>query len=259
MNPSLASQVGTLAKRSIARTLRQPILFLPNLIFPLFMLAVVSGTAERATKIPGFPTDSFVTFLIGAMMVQAGAGATTIAGNALGSDIESGFFSRLVLTPMRGSALIAAQLAGVAVLGVIQAALILATGLAAGVSLEAGLPGALVLLAFILLVILAFGSIGLLVAVKTGSGEQVQALFSLILALMFLSSMAMPRNLMKEEWFQKIATYNPMSYLIEAARSLFLNGWDGEALAMGGGIAAVALIVGLALSVAGLRARSLAR
>jgi ABC-2 type transport system permease protein len=108
-------------------------------------------------------------------------------------------------------------------------------------------------------VILAFGSIGLLVAVKTGSGEQVQALFSLILALMFLSSMAMPRNLMKEEWFQKIATYNPMSYLIEAARSLFLNGWDGEALAMGGGIAAVALIVGLALSVAGLRARSLAR
>jgi ABC-2 type transport system permease protein len=259
VSASLVSQVGVLARRSIARTLRQPILFLPNLLFPLFMLAVVSGTADRATAIKGFPTDSYVTFLIGAMMVQAGAGATTIAGNGLGSDIESGFFSRLALTPMRASALIAAQLAGVAVLGIIQAVLILVTGLIAGVSIEAGVAGGIALIAFILLVILAFGSLGLMVAVRTGSGEQVQALFSITLALLFLSSMAMPRNLMKEDWFQTVATYNPMSYLIEAARSFVLSGWDGEALALGGGIAGALLVFALGIAVSGLRKRSLAR
>lgn len=259
MSTSLASQVGVLAKRSIARTLRQPVLFLPSLLFPMFMLAVVSGTADRATAVKGFPTDSYITFLIGAMMVQAAAGATTVAGNSLGSDIESGFFSRLALTPMRSVALIAAQLAGVAVLGVTQAGLILTTGLIAGVSIEAGALGAVALIGFVVLVILAFGSLGLMVAVKTGSGEQVQALFSVTLALFFLSSMAMPRNLMQEEWFQKVATYNPMSYLIEGARSFVLEGWDGEAVALGCGVAAVLLVVTLTQAVMGLRRRSLAR
>ena len=259
MKTSLASQVGVLAKRSIARTLRQPVLVLPSVIFPMFMLAVISGTADRASAVKGFPTDSYITFLIGAMMVQAAAGATTVAGNSLGTDIESGFFSRLALTPMRSVALIVAQLAGVALLGVSQAVLILIAGLIAGVSIKAGVAGVVALLAFILLVIFAFGSLGLMVAVKTGSGEQVQALFSVTLALFFLSSMAMPRNLMQEDWFQKIATYNPMSYLIEGARSFVLEGWDGEAIALGAGIAGLILVLTLSQAVAGLRKRSLAR
>lgn len=259
MSPSLRTQVGTLARRSIATTVRQPVLLVPNLLFPLFMLAVISGTANQATEVPGFPTDSFVTFLIGAIMVQAGVGATIVAGNELGSDIESGFFARLALTPMRASALIAAQLAGVVALGLFQTTVVLLTALAAGASLKAGVGGALVLMAFVVLVILAFGSVGVLVAVKTGSGEQVQAVFSLTLGLIFLSSMSMPRDLMQEEWFKTIATYNPMSYLIEASRSLFIEGWDAEALALGGGIAGLLLIVTLAGSVVSLQSKSVAR
>jgi ABC-2 type transport system permease protein len=259
VSTSLASQVGVLAKRSIARTLRQPVLFLPSVLFPLFMLAVISGTADRATAIKGFPTDSYITFLIGAMMVQAAAGATTVAGNSLGSDIESGFFGRLALTPMRSVALIAAQLAGVALLGVSQAVLLLVAGLIFGVTIKTGVVGALALIGFLVLVILAFGSLGLMVAVLTGSGEMVQALFSITLALFFLSSMAMPRNLMQEDWFQTVATYNPMSYLIEGARSFVLEGWDAQALALGCGVAGVLLVVTLSQAVMGLRRRSLAR
>ena len=99
--------------------------------------------------------------------------------------------------------------------------------------MKAGVGGALALIAVVLLVVLAFGAIGLLAAVQTGSAEQVQALFSVSLGLLFMSSMAMPRNLIQEDWFKTIATYNPMSYLVEATRSLFINGWDAEALALG--------------------------
>ena len=62
------------------------------------------------------------------------------------------------------------------------------------------------------------------VAVKTGAPERVHPLFSLTLGLLFMSSMAMPRDLIQEDWFKTIATYNPMSYPIEAARSLFISG-----------------------------------
>ena len=52
---------------------------------------------------------------------------------------------------------------------------------------------------------------------------------------LFLSSQALPRDLLQQDWFRTIATYNPVSYLIEGIRSLFIIGWDPEALALGFG------------------------
>jgi ABC-2 type transport system permease protein len=252
-------QIGKLARRSIARTIRQPIIWVPNIFFGLFMMAVVSGAGDKVTDVEGFPTDSYLSFILGAILVQAAATASTITGNALGSDIESGFLNRLSLTPTRGSALLAAQLAGVAVIGVVQAGLFLGVGLAAGASVETGVGGTVALIGVVLLLILAFGSIGLLVAVRTGSAEKVQLLFAVSLGLLFMSSMIMPRNLIEQQWFETVATYNPMSYLVEAARSLLISGWDAEALALGCGIAAAAMLVALAASAATLRRRIVAR
>jgi ABC-2 type transport system permease protein len=75
--------------------------------------------------------------------------------------------------------------------------------------------------------------------------------------MLFLSSMAMPRNLMEIDWFRTIATYNPLSYLIEAVRSLLIEGWDAEALALGAGIALVITVVAMAASVSALKLRLL--
>jgi len=242
---SLGVQVRTLARRSIARTLRQPVLVVPSLVLPLFLLAVLSSGADQTTKVQGFPTKSYTTFLLGAMLVQGAASAMTTAGHSLGTDIESGFLSRLALTPISGVALIAAQLAGVAVIGVAQSTLYVLVALAAGASIKAGVAGAFVLIAIALLMVLAFGAIGLFAAVRFGSADQVQALFPLALGLLFLSSMFMPRNLISADWFRTIATYNPMSYLVEAPRSLLITGWNGEALALGGGLSAAAVVLGL--------------
>jgi ABC-2 type transport system permease protein len=256
-SPALGVQVRTLARRSIRRTLRQPVLVVPNVIFPLFMLAVLSSAGKEITHVKGFPTNSYITFIISATLIQGAAGATTMAGNALGNDIETGFLSRLALTPVRVPALVGAQLAGVAVIGFIQSVIYLVVGFAGGASIKAGAGGALVVLAFVLLVILAFGSIGLLAAVRTGSAQQAQGVFVVGLGLLFMSSMIMPRNLITAEWFKTIATYNPMSYLVEAPRSLFISGWDAQALLLGIGIAAVALAFFLAASIASLRTRIL--
>jgi ABC-2 type transport system permease protein len=255
VSPSLRVQVGSLARRSIARTLRQPVIIVPNLVFPLFMLAVLSGAGNQATKIKGFPTHSYITFILGATLIQGAAGAMTLTGNALGSDIQTGFLSRLALTPVRGSALIAAQLAGVAVIGMGQATMFLLVGLAAGASVKAGVAGALALIVVVLVVILAFGAVGMFGAVRAGSAEQAQPLFAVALGLLFMSSMVMPRNLIKADWFKTIATYNPMSYLVEATRSLLISGWDAEALALGCGFAFAAMIVALTATVATLRRR----
>jgi ABC-2 type transport system permease protein len=247
MNGKLAIQVAELSRRSVLRTLRQPSQIFPSIAFPLILLAINSGGLDATTNLPGFPTDSYLTFALAVTFVQAGIFSVGGAGADLARDIETGFFDRLALTPMSGLALIAGQLAGTVALGVVQAAAFIGVGLAAGATLEAGAAGALVIVALALLISFMFGCVGVYAAFRFGNGEAVQGLFPVLFVFLFLSSMALPRPLIEQDWFRAIATANPVSYLIE--------GFDGEALALafGCGIAISAFF--LALSVAGLRTR----
>jgi len=248
-------QVLLLARRSVLRTARQPANVVFPLVFPLLLLAVNAGGLDAATRLPGFPTDSFVAFALAIPFIQGALFATMNAGTDLARDIQTGFLNRLALTPMRGAALLAGQLGGVLTMGVIQALVYLGVGLAVGVRLESGPLGVLVLLAFAILVSIGFGALGAFAALRTGSGEAVQGLFPLFFVFLFLSSMNMPRNLIEIDWFRFVATANPVSYLIECVRSLIITGWDGEALALGFGIAAAITVVALTLASVSLSTR----
>jgi ABC-2 type transport system permease protein len=255
MTAVLADQVYPLARRSVVRTLRQPANVIGPLLFPMMLLAVNSGGLEAETRLPGFPTGSVVAFLLAVPFIQGALFATMNAGTDLARDIQTGFLNRLALTPMRGVALLAGQLGGVVTLGLVQAVFYLAVGLAVGVRLASGVAGALVLLAFSALVALAFGALGMFVGLRTGSGEAVQGFFPMFFVFLFISSMAIPRNLIEITWFRWVATANPVSYLLECVRSLIITGWDGEALALGFGVAGTVAIVGLALATRALRGR----
>jgi ABC-2 type transport system permease protein len=248
MSSGLATQIGYLAVRTIVRTVRQPANVIGSLAFPMALLAVNSGGLEAATNLRGFPTDSFVAFALAVPFIQGALFSTINAGADLAKDIQTGFLNRLSLTPMRGSALLAGQLLGVMVVGVFQAVVYLAVGLAAGVEIEAGVAGALLLLLLAGIIALGFGAIGTFIALRTGSGEAVQSFFPALFVFLFISSMNQPRNLIDIDWFQIAATANPVSYLIEAVRSLIISGWDGEALALGFGFAVLISVVALAAS-----------
>ena len=246
-----------MAGRSVTRLIRQPAAIIPSVIFPLFLLAVNAGGLNAATDIPGFPTDSYITFAIAFTFIQSAIFSTMNAGQGLAQDIENGFFSRLVLTPMRPSALMAGQLAGLVLLGQFQALLYFSVGIAAGADFAAGFAGYLVLAALVSIISVGFGGIGLIMAVRTGSGEAVQGMFPIMFVLLFFSSMTLPRNLIEQDWYRFLATINPVSYLIEAIRSLFITGWDPEALALGFGIAIVIAVLSIAFAARSLKGRML--
>jgi ABC-2 type transport system permease protein len=156
---------------------------------------------------------------------------------------------------MRDSALLAGQLGGIVLLGLVQAAVYLTVGLIVGVRFASGPAGILVLFVFAALVSLGFGALGSFLALRTGSGEAMQGLFPLMFVFLFISSMNAPRDLMQVEWFQTLATLNPVSYLIECVRSLIITGWDWQALGLGFGVAAILTIVSLMLASRALRRR----
>jgi len=251
----LADQVYLLARRSVVRTARQPANVIAPLVFPMLLLAVNSGGLKAETRLPGFPTTSFVAFALAVPFIQGALFATMNAGTDLARDIQTGFLSRLSLTPMRGIALLAGQLGGAVVMGVVQATVYLGVGLIVGVRLASGPAGVAVLFAFMILISLGFGALGAFAALRTGSGEAVQSLFPVFFVFLFLSSMNIPRNLIATTWFRDVATVNPVSYLLESVRSLVIIGWDAQALALGFGIAGVITVVALALASWALRVR----
>jgi ABC-2 type transport system permease protein len=251
----LLLQVGMLARRSVVRTLRQPAMVVPAVIFPLMLLSINSSGLDSATEIPGFPTDSYFEFALAIAFVQGALFSANSAGTNVANDIESGFLNRLSLTPLRRVALMMGQLAGIIALGLIQALTFLGVGILFGAGIDTGVGGALVIVALSLTISLAFGSIGAFAALRSGSGEAVQGVFPLFFAALFLSSMALPRDLIEIDWFQTVATYNPVSYMLEGIRALVISGWDGEAIGLGFACAGGVAVLAMAAASSALRTR----
>ena len=127
---------------------------------PARLLAVNAGGLQPATMIPGFPTDRFVAFALAVPFMQGALFATMNAGTDLARDIQTGFLNRLSLTPVRGVALITGQLAGVAVVALVQAVIYIVVGYIVGVHLASGAAGIVMLLLLAVAIAIAFGGGG---------------------------------------------------------------------------------------------------
>jgi ABC-2 type transport system permease protein len=252
---STLAQVGQMARRSILQTLRQPAMVIPPVVFPLLLVAINAAGLDAATKIPGFPADSYWDFAIAVPFIQGSLFAAINAGTAMARDVETGFIKRLALTPMQRMALLFGQLIGVMCVAFFSAIVYLIAGFIAGMDFKAGALGVPAIILLGVLIALGFAAIGAYIGLRSGSGEAVQGVFPLLFVFLFLSSVNLPRNLIEQDWFRTIATYNPVSYLVEGVRSLIITGWDGEALALGFGIAAAMAALAVGLAAGALRTR----
>jgi ABC-2 type transport system permease protein len=252
---STLGQIGQMARRSILQTVRQPAMVIPPIVFPLLLVSINSAGLDAATKIPGFPADSYWDFAIAVPFIQGSLFAAINAGSSLARDVETGFIKRLAMTPMKRTALLAGQLIGSMTVAFVSACVYLTAGFAAGMDFKSGALGVPAIILLGVLIALGFAALGAYIGLRSGSGEAVQGFFPLLFVLLFLSSVNLPRNLIEQDWFRTIATYNPVSYLVEGVRSLIITGWDGEALALGFGIAAAMAALAVGLAAGALRTR----
>jgi ABC-2 type transport system permease protein len=222
------AQVRVLARRSVLSTLRQPPVWIPGVLFPLLLAAVNASAFNRTTALPGFPeVDSFFDFLLPASMLQGVMFASVAGGTDIALDIEDGFFERLLAAPIWRPSILIGRLAGSAVLGALQSLLFIAVFAVFGARIHAGVPGFVVLVLLAMVMALGIGGITAAIGVRTGSQETVQNSFPLIFVLLFLSSAFFPTELMSG-WYQVMAQWNPITWIIDAARELVITGWSWE-------------------------------
>jgi ABC-2 type transport system permease protein len=227
---SLPLQVTVLARRSIKGALSRPQGYMPAVVMPLLLLTINSSGLADATRIPGFPADRFLDFLLVITFMQAALFATSNAGLGLARDIEEGFMDRLALTPMRAGALVTAQVAGAVAIALGAAIVYVVIGLVTRVDFQSGVLGVLLLIVLATWTAFAFATIGAWLALRTGDSEALQGVFPLLFASLFLSTLNMPRELIEAEWFAAITRVNPVSYMVDGMRSLVISEWDQRAL-----------------------------
>ena len=249
------AQYRALSRRALANTFRQPRYFIPSLLFPLMFMALSSAAFERTTDLPAFPpTDSFLQFLVSTTIIQGALFSSISAGSAMASDIEGGFFERLIASPVARSSIVAGRVYGSLVFGFLQAWLYFGVAFAFGMRPEGGAIAMLGVAVVAAVFSAGVGSIASAFAIRTGSSEAVQGAFPLLFSLMFLSSGFFPRSLMNG-WFKGAATLNPLSHMIEGLRHQIITGFDLGQLGVSLAIAAGFFIFGLVMALLALRRR----
>jgi ABC-2 type transport system permease protein len=244
-----------LSRRSINTTVRQPTSIIPPVIFPLVFLALTSASLSESTSLPGFPqVDSFMQFVISTTIIQGALFVSVAAGAAMGTDIEGGFFERLIASPVSRTSLLVGRVAGAATFGFLQAWLYFGITSIFGLTVEGGIVGMLLVSVVAATVAAGFGSISVTLALRTGSTEAVQGSFPLLFVFLLLSSAFFPRELMSG-WFKSVATINPLSHMIEGVRGLVIDGLGINDFLKAEAVAGAIFAGGIASALVALKAR----
>ncbi|HUB37196.1 MAG TPA: ABC transporter permease [Solirubrobacteraceae bacterium] len=243
------SEILLLSRRSVREVVRLPEATIPTLFIPLFFLAVNIGQISKTfpDTTPFLHGQGYVGFQLPVSLMFAVCTATS--GLALVTEIDQGYFDKLLVAPIRRSSIIFGRLAADLVRGLAVSTLVLLVALAFGAQMRSGVAGAVALVALAALWGVAYAGIGMLVALRTRNVQATNASFLVFFPLLFLTPNFVPFELLTP-LMEALARANPVSYVIEGLRSLVLEGWVLEKLGICVG---VILATGFVLTVLSVR------
>jgi ABC-2 type transport system permease protein len=185
----------------------------------------------------GQGVDSLLAFLLPASITQSVLFGGLTAGSDTATDIQTGFFDRLLASPVARSSILVGRLMGASVTGALQAVTFILVYGAFGVRVAGGPAGALSLVAFAMVLALVIGGFAAMLALRTGSAEAVQNVFPVTFIGLFISSAFFPTQAMTGV-YRSIAERNPITWMIDGMRVQVIEGFDASEVARSVAIAA---------------------
>jgi ABC-2 type transport system permease protein len=246
-----AADLVSVAGRALRRLPREPEAIVPALIVPVFFYVVNVGALGSFAEKAGAVND-FKAFQLPVAIIFAVTGVSQ--AGALVTDIQDGYFDRLLMTPIKRLALLLGLMVADLALVMGLALPVLALGFATGVRFETGVLGVVVFVLGAGLWGLVFTGFPYAIALKTGSPGAVASSFLIFFPFAFLTTSFLPKEALSG-WLSAVATVNPVTYLLQGLRSLTTEGWVWSDL----GWALLAVmgvgIVSMGLALAALRGR----
>jgi len=244
------TEILLLGRRAVREVLRYPEATIPTLFIPLFFLVVNVGQVSKTfpSSTPFLRGQGYAAFQLPVSLMFAVATATS--GLALVTEIDLGYFDKLLVAPIRRSSIIFGRLMADLVRGIGGSSLVIVVGLALGVHIRSGVLGAVVIVMLSALFGVAYAGFGILIALRTRNVQATQSSFLLFFPLLFLTPNFVPFDRLSPV-METLARLNPISYVIVGIRSLVIDGWDAGKI---GVCLAVIGALGLVLTALSLRA-----
>jgi ABC-2 type transport system permease protein len=241
----------SVAIRSLRALPREPELLIPSLIFPVFFFVVNIGTMQDFAQ-RGIPGLDYRAFQLPTAIIFAVTGISR--AHAVVTDIQSGYFDRMLMSPVRRLPLLIGMMAADFVQIIMLSIPVILLGAIVGVRFETGLLGMLLFLLMSGFWGLAFTGFSYAMALKTASAGMVNSTFILFLPFAFLTTATLPLEVLTG-WMSAVARFNPMTYLLAALRSLLYGGWQPAIIVQGAAAILLVGVVSIGLALAALRGR----
>jgi ABC-2 type transport system permease protein len=240
----------TVAGRSLRGARRESATLIPALVVPIFFFAVNVGSLQKVAAAAG--AFDYLAFQLPVAVIFAVTGVSR--ASALVTDIASGYFERLLLTPVSRLALLLGLMASDFVLVIALCLPVLLMGAIFGVSFVTGPAGIVVFVLVAGLWGVAFTGFPYAIALRTGNPSAVAGSFILFFPFAFLTTAYVPKAALGG-WLATVADFNPVTYILAGLRSLVSGGWDSSAI--GGALLATAIVgtISIGLALAALRRR----
>jgi ABC-2 type transport system permease protein len=248
------TQTLVLARRALREGVRTPEAIVPTLFIPLFFLVVNVGQAARI--FPGSTTAFLHGQGYGAFQLPSSLLLAASFGSAalfLVEEIEGGYFDKLRATPVPRSAIVLGRLIAEGIKALLLGGLMVVLGLVFGISIASGLLGFVLLVLLTALWAVVYSGFMQVIALKTRSAAATNSAGLVFFPLLFLTPNFVPRNLLTRP-MEIAATVNPVTYVMEAMRSLILQDLRSETILLGFLVVAVSGAIMLAVSVRVIRA-----
>ena len=256
-------------KRWNLKAVRNPFVLVVSLVQPIIFLVLfteVFGNVAGSAVNRGLPGISYETYLVPAIAIQVALAAAITSGVGLVNDIENGMFEKVLVTPMNRTAVFLGKTAAEVFRIAVQIAIILGLGVLLGAEIATGLVGVVGIIAVGILFSLWFVAFSNTLAILTRDQESTIIGANLLqFPLLFLSSAFLPLEALPS-WIQTFARFNPVTYGVDAARSLIIDrdvmtvidvSWFGGTL--DGVVPGVAVLIGLDLLLGGIAVYLLSR
>ena len=241
-------------RRSLNEVLRVRGALLPATIAPLVFMLGITGQFGRLTGLEGFPTDSYLSWIVPLSCLQGAGFAGAATGSNLARDIEQGWFDRLLVAPVARPLLVLGPILGAVTRSMVPATVVLIVGLALGAELTGGLPGLIALYVACAAFCAIAGLWGVFMAVTFRTQQAGPLMQQGVFLAVFLSTAYTPLVLLRG-WLEGVAYLNPVTYVLQMARQATVVGIEPSLAHTLPGLAALAGLAAVlgALALAGLR------
>jgi ABC-2 type transport system permease protein len=241
-----------LMRRAINEVIRVPGAAIPGILAPTLFLLGLTAVFGKLTLLPGFTTNDFMAFILPVSVMQSATFSGAATGVNLARDIEQGWFDRLYVSPLSRGSLLAGHVFSASLRALMPITAVIVVALAFGVDMQ-GVDGVLfaIVLASAFAAAVACYAVILALRFRTQQAAPLMQAGAFMMVL-FTTSYA-PLDLLTG-WFQEVARYNPVRFILEGVRQMSVYGLD-----WGYTWKALVAVAGLGLVFSALAMRGLSR